>query len=110
MTLDPAHDYLSLDGLEPFTLRQGSNDPLTVANCLRGALNYQDLRLLAGSIGTQPGDMVLELWGPELPTGVTPGVGDGIADAAEIGYTIQTIEYRPLTQAYRCVCRLQVVA
>ncbi len=110
MTLDLSHDYLALDGLELFTLTQGASDPLTVNNCLRGTLSFKDIRLLAGGVGTQPGDMVLQMWGPELPTGVTPNVGDSVADATGISYTIQTTEFCPLTQTHRCVCRLKVVA
>ena len=109
MTFDPSQDYLSLDGLESLALTQGSGDPLTIDNCLRGTLSVQDIRLLAGSVGTQPGDVVLQIWAAELPAGVTPGVGNSLADSAGAGYTIQSVEYRPLTQVYRCVCRLKIV-
>ena len=113
MTFDPdiATDYQSLDGLESFTLVQGASDPVAVNNCLRESLSFQDLKIMAsGSLGTQPGDMVLNAWGPEFPNGVKPGLGDSFTDANNAGHVVQSLEYRPRTQRYRMIVRLKVVA
>lgn len=114
MTFDPdiTADYLLLDGLESFTLRQGNLDPVTVNNCLRRALSYQDTQILGQSdLGVQPGNLVLNIWAAELPTGVSPAAGDSLTDAAGVGYTVQGRgDYWPLTGRYRLIVRAKVLA
>ena len=114
MTFDPdiTADYLRLDGLEPFTLRQGNLDPITVNNCLREALTHDDTRFLSQSgLGVQPGSLVLNIWAAELPAGISPAAGDSLTDAGGVGYTVQGRgDYWPLTARYRLILRANVVA
>jgi hypothetical protein len=114
MTFEPdvAGDYLSLDGLEPFTLRQGSLDPITVNNCLREALTREDTQFLSQSgLGVQPGSLALNIWAAELPAGVSPAAGDSLTDAAGVGYTVQGRgDYWPLAARYRLILRAKVLA
>ncbi len=112
MTFDPdiTADYLLLDGLETFTLRQGNLDPVAVNNCLREALSHGDTQFLSQSgLGIQPGSLVLNIWAPELPVGVSPAAGDMLTDSAGIGYSVLGRgDYWPLTGRYRLILRANV--
>jgi hypothetical protein len=114
MTFDPdiAADYLLLDGLEPFTLKQGNLDPVSVNNCLREALSQEDAQILSQSgLGVQPGNLVLNIWAAELPAGVSPAAGDSLTDGAGVGYVVQGRgDYWPLTGRYRLILRAKVLA
>ena len=107
MTFDPDidADYLLLDGLEPFALQQGNLDPVTVNNCLRETLAQADVQFLGTTgLGIQPGDLVVNLWAPELGS-LTPMAGDRLTDGTGTSYTIQSSVYSPRSGRYRTVCR-----
>jgi hypothetical protein len=114
MTFDPniTTDYLLLDGLEPFVLRQGNLDPVTVNNCLRETLTHEDIRLLNRSgLGVQPGNLVLNIWAAELPAGISPTAGDSLTDGAGVGYIVAGRgDYWPLAARYRLILRSKVLA
>ncbi len=107
MTFDPDinADYLTLDGLETFSLRQGNLDPATVNNCLREALVQADVQFLStAGLGVQSGDLIVNLWAPELGS-LTPGAGDRLTDSGGTTYTIQNSSYTPRSGRYRTLCR-----
>jgi hypothetical protein len=108
MAFDPSSDYLQFDGLEPFSLVQGTNSPVTVNNCLRGKLSFSD-RTTWGAIGlgTSPGDMTISCWTPEL-SGKTPGEGDRLIDAANVTYIVQGLDVSKLPGRYRLIVRKAV--
>lgn len=103
MAFDPSSDYLLFDGLEPFTLRQGADDPVTVNNCQRGKLSYREIQFGA-AMGVQPGDVVVTCWAPELG-GLTPAAGDVFTDSNNTTYTVQATDYSAILGKHRCFVR-----
>lgn len=107
MPLSISGDYKYFDGVETLQFVQGTNAPVTVNYCLREQLTWKELNFGA-ALGIEPKDLPFNIPGPELPSGVTPQIGNALTDANGVGYTIQSATYDTLTQQHRVITRKKV--